>query len=680
MGGKTIGYIVSAIQIVAGVLLTIFSVGTLASVGVSLIISGVLGLVATALAPGPADRDGFGNSRTYGFDRLSNSAFEGDSRSFVVGKHRTAPAYLSAFTEQNGDAQRLKAIMYVSYGGEWGCESVENIRINDQPLSHFDDVDFHIRLGTDDQVAPKGFDRTGTPYEIGTTFIKEPVSTPAPGDYTQITYDTHKAVDELALVWLWSSGLFKTNDDGDLKRLDWEVQIEYSEDDGATWEYYVTEKGDWDGWQHRSGLYEIGVWRVYEETRSPMRRVMRLKFDSKKERKLRITGRLANTKDHYTREATLLRIEELVEEDQNYEGDAVLYIDALASSQLSGGLPKITCDVEGWKVIPIRWNGNTAVFSRNPADIMRAILVDPVVGGGKVVAPLQQISGDLLGRQECPDLDDAETDSSWYLAKLWYDAKVRQDNIQEVRCYLDLVVDSIAPITDYLNHALTTCQSSMIERDGKLYLLVDKASASVRTFDSRANSTAQNVSPILRLENGEADLKEAAVDANEITSHVRVQYWDQGEEWERTWTKDLIASNYTSTNPTVVKEVNMPGITREGQAQRVGRYQLNVGVYGDRVIEWGVGPHDLDLLPFDVVTLYCDAPALDGVKVKILSSAINEDGTGRYSATPYTSTLYNVSDDPKTPKFKPKIGQAAYYRPGHIPQSATGLKVTTVVT
>jgi len=679
MGGKALGYIISAVQIVAGVLLTVFSTGTLSNIGVSLIISGVLGLAATALAPSPADRDGFGRSRTYGFDRISNGAFEGDSRSFVVGKHRVAPAYLSAFTEQNGDAQRLKAVMYVSYGGEWGIEDISNIRINDQPISHFDDVTLHYRYGTSDQTAPDGFDKTGTPYEIGTTFIKESVPTSAPGDYTVVTYDTHKAVDELALVWLWSSGLFKTNDKGDMKRLDWEVQIEYSEDDGATWKYYGPPAKVYDGWDHTDKAAQ-GVWRVYEETRSAMRRVMRLYFNTRKERKIRITGRLANTKDHYTREATLLRIEELVKEDQNYEGDALLYIDAVASSQLSGGLPKITADVKGWKVIPIRWNGNTAVWSRNPADIMRAILVDPVVGGGKVVAALQQIPGDLLGRQECPDLDDAETDSSWYLAKLWYDGLVRQDNQQEVRCYLDLMVDSIAPITDYLGHILKTCQSAMIERDGKLYLLVDKASASVRTFDSRSNSTAQNVSPILRLDSGDADLREAAVDANETTSHVRVQYWDRNEEWERTWTKDLIASNYTSTKPTVVKELNMPGITRESQALRVGRYQLNIGVYGDRIIEWGVGPHDLDLLPFDVVTLYCDAPALDGVKVKILSAAINEDGTGRYSATPYTSTLYNVSDDPRTPKFKPTIGEAVYYRPGRIPQSATGLKVKTVVT
>ena len=331
---KTTSYIIGAIQIVAGVIISIVSWGSLGPLGVSLIISGVATIVGTALSK-PAGADGgFSKSNTYGFDSLSNAAFDGVPKAVVLGRHIVAPKYVSVQTIQDGKEQYLKAVMHVCSGGSYGIESISTIEINSETYSHFDDVELEYRLGHTTAQTLSGYDVQSIPYAEN-VFMDEDI---------EFIRTTRGEVDELGIAFVWQSGLYQTGSKGDIYETKWVCTVEYSENDGDDWDDMFAPSNKTSGWERDPKI--SNYWVTYGKGTGVKRRMMTLKWDTKAERLIRITSKRGNTSKK-KRVPYLNRIEERVYEAVDYSGDAIIAFTVPAQGQLSGGLPKVTCIVEG---------------------------------------------------------------------------------------------------------------------------------------------------------------------------------------------------------------------------------------------------------------------------------------------------------------------------------------------
>ncbi len=655
---NTAGYVTGGIQLVIGIVLTVVGRG-FSQMGYQLIVSGALTIAAAGasdlLAPRPSGGDGgFGSSATYGFDTIQNAAFEGSPRWFVLGEeHQVAPTYISAHTEQAGSKQTLHALLYCGSGGRYGVESIDNVKLNEQDAEYFSSVKVRKRYGTSDQAVIDGFEKTSIPHAIDHLF--------SDGNYTT-TYATKGEVHEVGLLFAWRGGMYHARSNGHFKPEVWGCTIYTREyDSGDDWEKYRCPNTDADDWVASS----TGDWQIVERSLAQFYRMAILKFGSTAKRYeikvVAFTG-YANNLPRIVREPTLIRVEEREQDNRTYAGSVLIGIEAVASGALRGGLPKITCEVSGWKV-ENKFAGSEAHTSANPVDCVREFMLNDDDGCGSWITTA--------------DLDDG-AGGSWETAHTYFDTNAASSGEhKEARHKLDLVVDSLQPAHDWLEHIMSTCRSALVEVGGTIYWYIDKAASSIRTFDARQTRDAAN-RPILAREGGVADILEVEVESDRRATHVKAQYWDKADDYTRRWTEELVDPDWSDGDPIIREELFLPGVTRATQALRETRYRINRSRLRTRVVEFGVGIGDLDLLPMDIITVYADYPAYDGKLFQVLTAVKKTRHDGRVVALEYDADAYTDTTD-KLPAKEPSLSRAdALKKARKIPRGATNVKLTPI--
>ena len=674
--GSFFGYIVGGLQIIVGTILTIVGVP---QIGIPLIISGVGSIAGTALAPKPmGGRGGFEDSSTYGFDQITNAAFEGAPIPIAVGMVRLAPSYVSALTEMDGETQKLNAVLLICTAGRYGISALKRVWINDQPAESYDGVTIRYWPGKNWMTLGRTYPGGVSDTAVGHTWVKtEKTSTPYDVnvqlrggeniDATEFTigdsytYTTKKAVDEIAIVLSWPGGLYQIDKDGkDAGSIDpatWTADVLY-QDSGST-EWIRTGSTDkTEGWENTNGTR----WSVKKKQRSVLRRVIRLKFASTKIRTVKITSTTENYQNaqvEWVNDAYIHRVEEITADKVDYSSYAIMEIEAAATNTLSGGLPTVEVEVDGWRCEPIA--GGTASFSRNPVVILRELLLNSDDGIGDIVS--------------ASDIDSSGTWATVAAAceVLWQRA---YKSFQ-----LDLVLDTQQSAQDWIQHILTTFRCSMIEERGVLKLYQDTTTSSNRTFDARQSRSSAN-RPVLMLEDGRADIVEHEIPASERATHSKVIYFDERDGFNRTETPEYVDPDWTSTDPIVRKEYFLPGVTRSVQALKEVAYLRNRDRLRNTIVEFGVGPGDFDLRPLQVVTLYADNPALSGVTYQVLSLQHESALVGRVVALKYDADVYD--DDYRNESLLTAadfLSRAeALKKAKQLPAGITDMKITTFTT
>ena len=361
---------------------------------------------------------------------------------------------------------------------------------------------------------------------------------------------------------------------------------------------------------------------------------------------------------------TLLRVEEVADDNRAYAGHALIYLKAVGQAQLSGGLPKVVCTVKGWKITQM--NAQTA-WTSNPVENLRALLLNAEDGVGRLISS--------------SDLDDTFNNSTFWTVRqacLTDALNLSKSPHNQPRHQLALILDTTQTAMEWVSHILFLIRAEMVEWGGKLRLVRDQSSASVATFDGR-QSPAAATRPILAKDDGSLDLQVVEIDGAQRTTHLKVAYWDKRNNYERRWTDDLTDPDYTAGDPRVKDEVFLPGVTREAEAVRQGRYLLNRARLTTLMYEWGVGIGDLNLLPMDVVTLYADSPTLSGVTVQVLGSSYSGGHSGRIIARQYDAAVYTDTSD-TLQKKAPSLTRAQALKAARaIPKGATNVKIREVV-
>ncbi len=314
-------------------------------------------------------------SPTYGFQNIQNSTQHGAPIPVVYGVHRVGGQIVNAYVKTQNDTDTLYLLVAVSEGQ---ISNIEDIEINGQPLANFTGVTAETRTGTSNQ-API-FMLAGE----STTFYSVDLQVSQAG----YIYQTQSSVTGVEVKITCPSGLYYAQPaDGSL--MSWVapilIEIRKPVAHGGT--------GTW---------YQDAAARPSAAQRSPVRRLYRLSANEGPGiYEIRVSRTAPESTNQYQMDMTFWEgINEIVGDRYAYPNVALVGIKALATNQLSGGLPTITSRVTGRFVRILQTAGvhtwsATEQWSETPAWIVLDLLTHTRYGFGHFCWPVVWDQGTL---------------------------------------------------------------------------------------------------------------------------------------------------------------------------------------------------------------------------------------------------------------------------------------------
>lgn len=302
----------------------------------------------------PSTSSALASSPTYGFGGIQNNTRIGAPIPVVYGWHRVGGQILNTFVETRNDSDVLHLLIGISEGE---VTSISGIEINGQSISNYVDVSYQTRNGTNVQSAVGLFgDKTATTYsaegQLTTSFI---------------TYTTQgENLNGFVVKLTFPGGLFTVHSSGSLVMASVSIEVDYKLHSAGTW---------------TTGPRQT----IGDNKRAVMRRQIRVdglaagQYDVRV-RRTTVESVTSTTVDAVVREA----VTELINDGYTYPNTAILSVEAVATNQLSGGIPRVTALVFGVKV---RRFFNTLAYvvewTQSPAWIVFDMLTNPRYGHGQ---------------------------------------------------------------------------------------------------------------------------------------------------------------------------------------------------------------------------------------------------------------------------------------------------------
>lgn len=263
-GGKSLFRLVAMLAIavaapyLAGPAVLGFTAGTVAYTAAVAGITIAGALLINFLIPPPKPKgpgnDTTAESPTYGYDGVKNTATEDVVVPLVYGEAMIGGNVIDFYAANADDTQYIYQRFALSEGE---VEEVLAPRINDQPFSNFQDIEWHWRAGTETQEIDPWFADTLRPFNV----------TSALADDAWVSYSTTGPVDQLRLDVVFPQGLVKINDkNGNREEQSVEMLAELSSDNGASWSPLALSA---------SGAGEL-AWAPVTGTRTPLTEALKL--------------------------------------------------------------------------------------------------------------------------------------------------------------------------------------------------------------------------------------------------------------------------------------------------------------------------------------------------------------------------------------------------------------------
>jgi predicted phage tail protein len=301
-------------------------------------------------------------SATYAWTPQENPTRNGSPAPIVYGTvANSVPFKLCQYIDTDGDSQYLN-MLFALGEGPLDESGVTDIEINGNPIENYENVTTEFRPGTADQSVIEYFNDTVYERAIGTK-----LST----DWTTVQCDG-TAVEAMGVGLSCPSGLWYANDQGGLDAVSITVEAEYRAVGAASWTSWTS-------------------WTISEAQRSAVRRYNRL--DSLDADQYEIRLRFSDepeTGSRYSTDCYFEYLHEINLDDFRLPYTALLAVRALATDQLSGGTPRVTCTlsrptVDVWDPDAEAW---TTEDAGNPAWAAYDLCRHPRYGAGVPVADI----------------------------------------------------------------------------------------------------------------------------------------------------------------------------------------------------------------------------------------------------------------------------------------------------
>lgn len=522
--------------------------------------------------------DTLSTSTTYSWDESYNKFQQGLSIPKVFGTHKITPPLIAKYIETIDNKQYWNGLYALNDGI---ITSMSDIKINDETIANFDNVTYEIRYGYNSQLVINNFNNTKSDKNVSRKLSTDYVETNTNGN----------AVISLTANLVFPRGLFYANDSGQITPYSVKVIIEYSKD-GINWtnmgsdtevvEYWWSDntalKMKWTG--YNSGyLGDVSSFPSNIKYHSTNRDIPRFPiywyYSYRYEGFATITGSETSTirktfkvnnlppaqyqirakfyeapqsSSRYGSDCYLEYITEEIGDDFTYPSTALISIRALATDQLSGGNPKISCIV--------------SANSNNPALICKQMLTESGIDSVRILSSFNE------WETHCNNMGYA----------------------------FNGVIDTSMTLRKALDLVSTAGRGSVIQFGSKFEVIMDRAETiPVQSFmfgmgNILKDSFSQSFLPIL-----------------DRANVIEATYYDAYLNYEPTIV-EVSNNNYDSVAEENRTPVTLVGFTNRQQAIKHCRYLLNCNRYLTETVSIEADKDSLVCKYGDIVRVSHDVP------------------------------------------------------------------------
>jgi len=521
------------------------------------------------------------DSATYGWDGIRTIQEVGVPVAVIYGRHRFGGNVLNAYVRTDGDKNYLNVLLGVCEGE---INGVSSLYINDNPSENFDGISTTEKTGTNAQTVIPNFEDAHNLYDVNTNMTKDNAHV-----YTTVDSD----VQGFELHLQCPSGLYQQNGEGGLKEWSVTYQVEYK--------------------LHAAGSYtDLGSTTITAKSRTTIRRVYRKTGLTAGQYDIRLTRTSDDSSLDPLMEGDLtwVQTDEVKNDDFRYPNTALLGIEALATDQLSGGMPNFTFLVEGKKVsVPdvkngasavdwedyywnadnseyrlldgdtsLTWDGTTYVdkWCGNPVWCLKDLLLNSRYGLGEFIS-------------------SADIDDTLFLEMARYCEESVSDGAggYEKRMRLDVVLDSSTKALDMIMQLCLAFRGLPFYSGGGVKLRIDKDETPVQLF------TMGNIIA--------GSFKQSWKSIKDVPNVVEVQFLDKDKDYKQETIAYIDEVALGAGDPMRKKTIRL-FTTYLSQAVREARYALKQAKYVNRSVAFSAGIDAVACQPGDLISIQHDVP------------------------------------------------------------------------
>lgn len=546
-------------------------------------------MLVNALLPQASPiQNGFSNdnlktSSTYSWDNSYNKSEQGTPIPKVFGTHKVTPPLIGKYIESVDDKQYFHGLYALNDGQ---ITNISNIKINDEIISNFDNVSIDVRYGTNNQLVIPDF---------ATTRFDKSVNQKLSTDFDIVT--TESGITELTAVMYFPRGLYYMNNSAQATNNSVKLVVEYS-NNGIDWtpitsnttvntysEYYLIEDESYAKY-NSSGTFVSYVTTIpsdaisllngtitpigtvsflnkisavpssytqpYETITSSSTSAFRKTFTKKylTAGTYQVRARLyelSPSGSRYGSDVYFEYLEQGVNDGFIYPNTALLAVRALATDQLSGNAPVITCDI--------------TANSDSPSTISQTIL--------------NETSG-------VSSFDTTFTD--------FYN----ECNLQNYKC--NIVFDSLINVREALDLVTLNGRASIQQFGSEYAVIMDKKDIlPAQTFTFGMGNILTDT------------FKQSYLPINDRANIIQVSYYDKTDEYKRT-VIEVSNTTYDNTVDRKISQLNLIGCVDREQATRHANYQLKCNRYLSETVSFEAWHDSLVCKYGDIVAVSHDLP------------------------------------------------------------------------
>ena len=529
--------------------------------------------------PTPGARES--ESPTYNWDGITSTQEVGIPVPIVYGLHRTGGNIITAYITTDGDKNYLNVLLAVSEGE---IDSISGVEINDNPIANFDGVSTYTRMGTNTQAVLANFNDIHDVRSVGSELTKD----------NAVTYTTSSHVVEgFKIHFNFPSGLYVIDSgSGDIRA--WEVTYKV--------EYRVRNTG---------AYIDLGSTTINAKSRSNVRRYYEKTGLTANQYDIKVTRTSADTSTYNIGDFWLQSVDETATDDIAYVNTALYGLKALASDQLSGGMPNFTCLVKGRKVNApqiiyngsqvdyddyywdpdvskyklfsndriISWDETTYIdqYNANPIWCVKDLLTNTRYGLGDYITAADHIDNSLF------------VEMSKYCDERVPDG----DGGYEKRFRMDIVIDTASKALDWIMQLCATFRGMPFYSEGNIKIRIDKPEDPIQLF------TMGNIA--------ENSFTQSWKSIKQVPNVCNVSFVDKDKDYKKDTVAYTDEDSLAAGDPMRPMSVNVFA-ARLSQCLREARYALKVGKYVNRSISFTAGIDAIAIQPGDVFSVSHDVP------------------------------------------------------------------------
>lgn len=562
---------------------------TLNSVLAASAVNQIGGMLVNRLMPQPKF-DGFADTpvtQSYSWGSLQPLQGQGNPIPITYGTVRTAGQLLAQHITNDGSNQYLNLLLC---GGEGPVDVISDILIADNPHTNYKGVQIDTRLGTNDQTHIPNFNDTYAEQSLsfqltGSNWCKQITE----GDSGQ----------GLEVVLECPRGLYHVKDDGNFDEAGVTVQLQYRPENGA-----------WSNW----GTYTIAA-----ATSAPVRRTFRLDYLPAARYEVQaICLSKSGASNRYSTDVYWTQLSHIIYDDFARPGRVLLGIRALATDQLSGGVPSISWLQQRLKVWV--WNPVHNIYEERPANNPAWAAYD-LVHRCRLLRNIN--TGDrefLIGGVAAARMDyQAFNDWAEYCANKHLE--------------VNIIIEQTSDLWGALKDIEAAGRGKVLLRGTKYSAICDAPVIPVQLF-TVANIKQDSFNEEFLSIKDRANAIEVAF-INKDKNYQKDTFMVYSEDWDR---ENVIK------NPT---QISLTGVTSYEQAWKEAKYRLRLNKYLLRTVSFETDVDAIACQVGDVILVQHDVPQW-GSGGRIVAAAANTvtlDTTVALEAEKTYSITIRLADD-----------------------------------